>query len=182
MSSFSVLGIPPTSTSQQVLHAWRRLARDHHPDKTGAGPDTFVALNEAKTQCLEAISKRNYPADEQEFVLFICRKLEKKILQECDLHIDLGEGRLIRPTLQKFMWFHAVDAMRWVLGVFLMDDMEFDQDIEDEIPVICKFYNDFIGSDQWTEDDYTFMMVLNKYDEIKARFAGESTAGALVRA
>jgi hypothetical protein len=152
------------------------LARDHHQDKTGADSAVFVALNEAKTKCLEAIIQRNYMADEQEFVLFICRKLEKSILQDCDLHIDLGEGRLIRPNFHKFMWFHAVDAMRWVLGVFFMDDMEFDQAIEDEIPVICKFYNEFIGRDLWTEDNYTFMVVLNQYDEIKARFAGESTA------
>lgn len=174
---FALLGIPPTSTEQQVLRAWRRLARDHHPDKNGDS-DTFVALNEAKTQCLEAIIQRNYtPIDEQEFVLFICRTLEISILRNCDLRIDLGEGRLIRPNLHKFMWFHAVDAMRWVLGVFFMGDMEFDQAIEDEIPVIRRFYNDFIGRDNWDDDMCTFMAVLNKYYVIKAR-SGQSTEGA----
>ena len=110
-------------------------------------------------------------------MLFICRKLEKSILQDCGLQIDLGEGRLIRPNFHKFMWFHAVDAMRWVLGVFFMDDTEFDQEIEDEIPVITRFYNDFIGRDQWDDDIFTFMIVLNQYDEIKAR-SGQSTVAA----
>jgi hypothetical protein len=47
-------------------------------------------------------------------------------------------------------------------------DMAFDQDKEDEIPIICRFYNDFIKEDGWSEDDHTMMTVLNRYDKIKS--------------
>lgn len=46
--------------------------------------------------------------------------------------------------------------------------MPFDQEIEDEIPILCKFYNEFIGKDKWNENDHTMMMPLNRYDKIKA--------------
>jgi hypothetical protein len=45
--------------------------------------------------------------------------------------------------------------------------MEFDQTQEDELPILCKFYNDFIGEEEWSEEDHSMMMVLNKYDQVK---------------
>jgi hypothetical protein len=35
----------------------------------------------------------------------------------------------------KFMWYHAVDAMDWVLWTAIRE-YEFDQETEDEIPII----------------------------------------------
>ncbi len=49
-----------------------------------------------------------------------------------------------------------------------MGDMAFDQDKEDAIPILCRYYNDFIGDEDWTEQDHTMMKVLNKYDKMKA--------------
>jgi hypothetical protein len=51
-----------------------------------------------------------------------------------------------------------------------MGDAAFNKDIEDEIHIPCKYYNEFIGPDDWGEDDHTvtMMTVLNKYDMIKA--------------
>ena len=48
-----------------------------------------------------------------------------------------------------------------------MCDAAFNKDMEDEIPILCKYYNKFIGPDNWN-DDHTMMTVLNKYDRIKA--------------
>ncbi len=57
--------------------------------------------------------------------------------------------------------------MEWILRCGA-GDTAFDQDIEDEIPILCKYYNEFIGPDNWGEKDHTMMTVLNKYDRIKA--------------
>ena len=176
MSSFQLLGIPDTSTEKQVLKAWRAMAMQYHPDKQyidgeESNDAKMKELNEAKEACLTAILSREYKVDEQEFARFVARKLEKSLARNCDLQIDLHDGDLIKGYLRKFMWYHAVDAMEWVLRM-VTREFEFDQDIEDEIPVICKFYNDFVSRDNWDEDDHTFMMVLNKYGEIKAKGYG----------
>ena len=49
-----------------------------------------------------------------------------------------------------------------------MGDASFDGEIEAEIPIICRFYNDFIGAGEWGKNDHTMMTVLNKYEKIKA--------------
>ena len=170
MSPFETLGIPDTSTENQVLTAWRAMARQYHPDKQYGAEQTdakMKELNEAKDACLAAILEREYTVDEREFARFVARKIEKSIARNRGLQIDLHDGDLMRRHLREFMWYHAVDAMDWVIRTAI-GEYEFDQETEDEIPVICKFYNDFIGQDCWEDDDHTFMMVLNKYDEIKA--------------
>jgi hypothetical protein len=180
---FQLLGLPDTSTEQQVLRAWRAMARQYHPDKQSSveGAEQNDAkmkeLNEAKVACLNAILEREYTVDEREFARFVARKLEKSIARNCGVLIDLDDGDLIKRHLRKFMWNHAVDAMDWVIRTAIRE-YEFDQDTEDEIPVICKFYNDFIGRDHWEEQDHTFMMVLNKYGEIKA--GGYGNFGRLI--
>jgi hypothetical protein len=126
-------------------------------------------LNAAKDQCLKTVIERDYATDEQEFVLHICKVLTRKMADDCDVHIDLCThgGDIIRPTLRKFLWIRTVDAMEWILRCG-MGDMAFDQDKEDEIPILCRYYNDFIGDEDWTEQDHTMMKVLNKYDKMKA--------------
>jgi hypothetical protein len=54
-------------------------------------------------------------------------------------------------------------AMRCGVG-----DMAFDHETDEEIPILCAFYNDYIGHDGWSEHEQTIMTVLSKYDEIKA--------------
>jgi hypothetical protein len=70
-------------------------------------------------------------------------------------------------SLREFYWQRAVDAIEWVIQC-VVGDRDFKQEIEDEIPILCKFYNEFIGQTLWTEDDHTMMTVLNRYDQIKA--------------
>ncbi len=54
----------------------------------------------------------------------------------------------------------------------LRGDTSYDQEIDEEIPISCKFYNEFIGQDQWAEEDHTMMTILNRHDFIKPRGYG----------
>ena len=48
---YDTLGIPPSATDAQIREAYRRLAREHHPDRTGAAPSSsprsMPEINEA---------------------------------------------------------------------------------------------------------------------------------------
>ncbi len=70
--------------------------------------------------------------------------LERKLVKDLDLQIDLGDWDLIKPTLCHFFFRQAADAMEWIL-MCVVGDMEFNQDIEDKIPNLCRFYNNLIG-------------------------------------
>lgn len=166
--AFRLLGLDETCTASQVLRAWRKLARSGHPDKPPDGTDERMkSLNDAKDRCLEAIVARDFTVTEQEFASFVCREIEKKMMREKGLEMDLGNGDIIKGRLREFMWIYAADAMDWVLRCGI-GDAEFDEEIEAWIPVVCKYYNEFIGRDGWSEQDDTMMMVLNKYDVFKA--------------
>jgi hypothetical protein len=167
-SSFHVLGISSEATASDVLRAWRRLARESHPDKTG-DDEKMKAFNEAKDECLREIVIRDYHVSEHEYATHICRVLDRKLAREGGPEFDLEHGgqRIVRVSLREFYWQRAVDAMEWVLHCAI-GESDYDQEIDDEIPILRKFYNDFIGQDKWTEDDHTMMIVLNRYDQIKA--------------
>ena len=173
MNAFETLGLnPDSSTEQDILRAWRRLARKNHPDKRDTLNDTRMKeLNEAKEACLDAIVQRTCAVNEREFVLHIARIIEKSLEDRVGFTINLQEGTLIQPFLGQYMMMRAVDAMNWVLRC-AMGEYDFDQAIEDEIPILCRYYNNFLGSDKWTDGDNTMMLVLNKYDEVKAKGYG----------
>lgn len=168
---FSSGDVPSAS---DVLRAWRRLARENHPDKTGDEDDANMqALNEAKAECLKQIVFRDYTVSEHEYATHICRVLDRKMAREGGPALDLEHGgqRIVGVSLRKFYEFRAADAMAWVLHC-VMGDSDFDREIDEEIPILCKFYNEFIGEDQWTEEDHTMMTVLNRYDFIKDKGYG----------
>ena len=167
MSPFEILGICETNANEySVLCAWRRLALEHHPDK-GGDDVKMKEINAAKDACIRIIVARTCIADEHEFVLHIARLVEKRLERNMGMTIDLSCGALIQPFLRKHMWFRAVDAMEWVLHCAI-GDAEFVQEVEDEIPILCRYYNTFLGEDEWSDQDHTFMTVLNRYDHIKA--------------
>ena len=171
-ASFEMLGLNSDSaTEQDVLRAWRRLARENHPDKTAPNDTRMKELNEAKEACLQAVIRRTCAVDEREFVLHIARSLEKSIRENAGIDLDLQDGTFIQPYLRKHMWVKSVDAMQWVLRCAI-GEWDFNQAIDDEIPILCRYHNDFLGADEWTEDDHTMMTVLNRYDEIKAKGYG----------
>jgi hypothetical protein len=168
--SFKALGLEekdlPTHT--HILKAWRRLALSRHSDKTGVADDCLMQeLNAAKEACLSAVVERDHEVSEHKYVMHICRILEKSIAECCDLQLDLGDGGLVQPTLRKFFWIRTADAMEWVMRCGV-GDAAFDQEKEDEIPILCSYYNDFIGESHWGEHDHTMMKVLNRYDKFKA--------------
>ena len=47
MNYYSVLGIPKTATDQDIKAAYRKLAKEHHPDRTGGDDTRFKQINEA---------------------------------------------------------------------------------------------------------------------------------------
>lgn len=114
--------------------------------------------------------------DEQEFLEHINTVIKQKMWDEGLLDLEGRDFRsIIGCQLRKFMWVRSVDAMEWVIRCGV-GDREFEQDKEDEIPVLCRYYNDYITPGEWSEQDHTMMMVLNRYDKIKAgkygNFAG----------
>jgi len=164
---FQTLSLSPDSTPAQVLRAWRRLMRVHHPDKADP-PDSPRAreLNAAKEACLEHIE--HAPPDaasEDEFVRHINAILQRRTGVEFDM------SGIIRTQLAKFMYIRAVDAMEWIL-LCAMGEEPFQQSKEDEIPILCKYYNSFICEDRWDDDANTIMTVLNKYEDFAAEGLG----------
>ncbi len=81
--------------------------------------------------------------------------------------LEEGGQNIVRLRLREFYDRRAVDAMEWIIHCAI-GDAPFDQAIEDEIPILCKFYNEFIGEGRWSEDDHTVLTVMNKYDDILA--------------
>ncbi len=103
------------------------------------------------------------------FISHICWVVERKLFNECNCQIEQFEGdliELIHPNLHEFFWTRTVDAMEWILRCSI-GDVEFDQDKEDEIPILRDFHNEFIGVDKWSDDDHTMMTILNRYYKIK---------------
>jgi len=109
-------------------------------------------------------------SSDEEFV----RHINIVVLRNSGMEHDLSS--IIRPQLHKFMHVRAVDAMEWVL-LCGMGESPFQQSRHDEMPILCKYYNEFVGQDDWDEDTCTIMAVLNKYDDIRAKGFGNFAMG-----
>jgi len=171
---FETLGLTPDSTESQVLRTWRLLMREHHPDKTDpANEELVLKLMQAKDECLDKINAVNHKADEQEFALFIDKILRDKMNSQMGPEFLEGHDLtcIIKPSLGQFMWMRAVDTMEWII-LCVMGKTDFDRTLDSHVPTLCKYYNTFIGEDNWGEQENTFMSILNKYDEIKSQGYG----------
>ncbi len=103
-----------------MLNACRQLASRYHADKTSSRDDIYMQeLKQAKDECLKHVIERDYARDEQELVFHICTVLNKRMADECNMHLDLCShgGDIIRHTLSKFFWICTVDVMEWTLSV-----------------------------------------------------------------
>ena len=47
MNYYSVLGVPKNASDKDIKTAFRRLAKEHHPDRTGGDDTRFKQINEA---------------------------------------------------------------------------------------------------------------------------------------
>ena len=176
-NAFHILGISDiashTVTADEVMRAWRRVALKSHPDKTGDAR-AMNALNEAKDLCLEHTVMRDFTLSEREYALHICRMLDRQMARDgiTGIHLENDGGvRIVNVNLREFYWKRGVDTMEWIL-MCAMGEAAFNQEVEDEIPILCRYYNEFIGGDSWTEEEHTIMTVLKKYSVIKTKGYG----------
>ena len=63
MNHFELLGVPPDASDHEIAAAYRRLARQLHPDtKPDATPEETARLNEAMARLNEAWSVLKGPS------------------------------------------------------------------------------------------------------------------------
>lgn len=61
VSEFKVLGLPQTSSEDQIKKQYRILAHKHHPDKGGT-KEQFNSIVHAKNKCLEYVQNKKIQA------------------------------------------------------------------------------------------------------------------------
>lgn len=62
---YEVLGVSPDASSEEIKRAFRRLAREHHPDATGGNPDSerrYKEISEAYAVLSDPGKRREYDA------------------------------------------------------------------------------------------------------------------------
>lgn len=59
-NAFTLLGLEPSASADEVKSAWREMARTLHPD-LGGDPEVFHATHEAYTEALGIASSRKCP-------------------------------------------------------------------------------------------------------------------------
>ena len=64
MGHYEVLGVAPDAASSEVRRAYLRLAREHHPDRSGGDPDRMRAVNAAWAVLGDPVRRRQYDLDE----------------------------------------------------------------------------------------------------------------------
>jgi curved DNA-binding protein len=47
LDPYSILGVPRTASREEIARAYRRLAKDHHPDAGAAPNPTMSRINDA---------------------------------------------------------------------------------------------------------------------------------------
>lgn len=110
----------------------------------------------------------SHSTGDEEYVQHINNTLQCKMARQGLTDVEYCVfGRIIQPRLRDFMMTRAVDAAEWML-MCGAGEMLFVQTKEDEIPILCRYYNEFITRSAWSDNDHTMMTVLNKYDQIKA--------------
>jgi hypothetical protein len=63
MGHYEVLGVAPDADATQVRQAYLRLARTHHPDRSGGDSDRMRAVNAAWAVLGDPIRRRQYDAE-----------------------------------------------------------------------------------------------------------------------
>lgn len=63
---YDILGVPDSATADEIIRAYRRLAREHHPDRNPAGGSKrFQEITDAYDVIGDSVRRRHYDAGRQ---------------------------------------------------------------------------------------------------------------------
>lgn len=102
---YIILGIPASSSQEQIKTAYRRLAKEYHPDRYGQGRSPFQVIQEAYSVLSDPKQRRAYdhgrqlqrpPSSRGVKVEPMQSRLEPEPLVPEQGPVDLGEAPLVR--------------------------------------------------------------------------------------
>lgn len=67
MDYYSILGVAKTATPDEIKQAYRKLAREHHPDRTGGDDTKFKQINEAYDTLKDPQRRQEYDNPQPRF-------------------------------------------------------------------------------------------------------------------
>lgn len=65
MDYYSILGIDKNASADEIKSAYRKLAKEHHPDRTGGDDARFKQINEAYDILKDPVKKQQYDNPQQ---------------------------------------------------------------------------------------------------------------------
>ena len=105
MNPYQVLGVSENDSHEVIKEKFRKLAKQHHPDK-GGNADQFIKINEAYTKIINNEQPNEKPNSNNNLNIFKAF-LQKQILKEYkDLFMTLEEmytGKKIKINLIKYI-------------------------------------------------------------------------------
>ncbi len=64
--ALKVLGLPPMVTREEIKKRYRRLAREHHPDRDRGDAEKMEAINRAYETVMEYVENFRFRFDDEE--------------------------------------------------------------------------------------------------------------------
>lgn len=67
MDYYSILGVPKNASQEDIKSAYRKLAKEHHPDRTGGDSELFKKINEAYDVLKDPARRQEYDNPQPRF-------------------------------------------------------------------------------------------------------------------